>query len=265
MLDRWRFKRRIMRDPLPEVWLEWIAASVVQWRYLDDDERAQLLDDVRSLIADKYWEAANGFALTDEIKVSIAAQAALLVLGLDDDDPFRNVGAIIVHPTTVTLIGERADRIRGVVTDAPQPVLGLTQHNGPVLIAWDEAQENARHPERGHNVVYHEFAHKLDMLDGVVDGTPPLGSAAALERWAEVCRAEFQALRDRAEPDPLLDDYAATNVGEFFAVVTEVFFDRPGALEHAKPELYAVLRDFYRQDPAARIRRAYPEDHRLDD
>ena len=100
-------------------------------------------------------------------------------------------------------------------------------------------------------MVLHEFAHKMDMLDGVVDGTPLLPNQAALDRWVAVCAAEFELLR-RGEAGPLLDDYGATDPGEFFAVVTEVFFDRPVDLRDGKPQLYEVLAGFYRQDPAAR-------------
>ena len=119
-----------------------------------------------------------------------------------------------------------------------------------MIIAWDAARADARHPERGHNVVFHEFAHKLDMLDDLVDGTPPLAPDAR-ERWIEVCTAEYELLRSGTD-DSLLSDYAAVDPGEFFAVVTEVFFDLPGELRAAKPDLYSVLRDFYRQDPAQR-------------
>ena len=112
----------------------------------------------------------------------------------------------------------------------------------------------ARHPERGHNVVYHEFAHKLDMLDGVIDGTPPLERQEELDRWVEVCTAEYEALRNGTD-DGFLDGYASVDPAEFFAVATEAFFDLPVQLEAAKPDLYAVLRDFYRQDPA-RVARA---------
>jgi Mlc titration factor MtfA (ptsG expression regulator) len=103
-------------------------------------------------------------------------------------------------------------------------------------------------------VVLHEFAHKLDMLDGMVDGTPPLLDGAARRRWIAVCTAEYDLLR-AGEGGDLLRGYAAVNPGEFFAVATEVFFDRPGELQSQKPALYDVMRAFYRQDPAARARR----------
>ena len=154
----------------------------------------------------------------------------------------------------MTLAGEHAGPAVGTIAQRSLSVLGLTvPDRGPVVIAWDEAQMNARHPEHGHNVVFHEFAHKLDMLDGAADGVPPLADAEARERWIDVCTARTSA-SSRVRSTRLLDPYAGVSRSEFFAVVTEVFFDRPVELEDAKPDLYDVLRGFYRQDPAARIR-----------
>ena len=147
------------------------------------------------------------------------------MLGLGYDS-YRGVRTIIVHPTTMTLTGERGGPIEGTVSDGPLPVLGVAHYDGPVIIAWDSARAGARHPERGHNVVYHEFAHKLDMLDGVIDGTPPLARQEELDRWVAVCTAEYEALRDGTD-DGFLDGYASVNPAEFFAVATEAFFDLP--------------------------------------
>lgn len=227
---------------------------MVHWSRLDASEQARLESITLDLLTRPRWEAARGFALTDEIRVVIAAQAALLALGLPGN-PYRDIGPIIVHPSTVVLPGTRRGPVAGTVEDGPFHVLGQTQHRGPVIIAWDAARAGARHPERGHNVVYHEFAHHLDMLDGLVDGTPPLADEATVARWVEVCTHEYEALR-RGTRESLLDPYGAQSPGEFFAVATEVFFDRPLDLEARHPELYDVLRGFYRQDPAARARRA---------
>lgn len=237
-----------------EEWRQLLDRRMVHWRLLDDTERTRLEADTVFLLDHKRWEAARGFELTTEIRVLIAAQASLLLLGLHRD-AYRKVRTILVHRTTQVLTGPRPGPAPGVVADGPLPVLGHTNDHGPVVIAWDAARADARHPERGHNVVYHEFAHQLDLLDGMVDGTPPLGDRTKLERWVRVCTAEYEALR-RGERDPLLRDYAGVNVGEFFAVATEVFFDRPVALEQRKPDLYEVLASFYHQDPAARERRA---------
>jgi Mlc titration factor MtfA (ptsG expression regulator) len=244
----WPLRRR--RRGLPDDWRDLTAASVAHWAVLDDGERDRL-GGLMAQILDRRWEAANGFALTDEIRVVVAAQAALLILGLDIDC-YRDVTAVVVHPTTVTLRGERAGPARGVVTDAPLPIAGQAQaRRGPVVIAWDAARAGARHPDRGYNVVLHEFAHKLDMLDGTVDGTPPLPDRAARQRWIDVCTAAYERLR-AGDAGDVLRPYAGVNPGEFFAVATEVFFDRPVALQADSPDLYGVLRDFYRQDPAAR-------------
>ena len=119
-----------------------------------------------------------------------------------------------------------------------------------MVLSWNAARRGARFPDRGENVVYHEFAHQLDMLDGITDGTPPLGDETARRRWVEVCTAAYDGVR--AEGSPVLRPYAGTNPAEFFAVATEVFFNRPVDLREHEPALYAELRNFYHQDPAAR-------------
>ncbi len=227
------------------------------WRLLSRGERDTMEDLIRLLLVEKKWEAARGFELTEEIRLLISAEAALLILALDYDY-YRPVGSIIVHPTTAVIRGQKATGVSGVVTDSPMPVLGEAVQNGPVLIAWDAAHREARHPQRGHNVVYHEFAHKLDMANGEIDGTPPLPDRRLRHRWVEVCTREYQAVRE-GRSGHLLDPYAGINPGEFFAVATEVFFDRPVEMEHYKSDLYEVLQGFYRQDPAARERSARAE------
>jgi MtfA peptidase len=240
------------RDPLPESWEAVTARALDHWRYLDDDERARLRDLMAWLLGRKRWEAAQGFGLTDEMRVVIAAQASLLILGLDVDC-YRDVTSIIVHPTTMMSRQVRPGPARGVYTDDPFPIIGEAHdRRGPVLIAWDAARADARHPHRGRNVVIHEFAHKLDMLDNIINGTPPLPDREARQRWIDVCTREYRLLR-AGEGGHLVDLYAATNPGEFFAVVSETFFSLPAELAEEKPDLYAVLSEYFRQDPAARV------------
>ncbi|HET9728077.1 MAG TPA: M90 family metallopeptidase [Acidimicrobiia bacterium] len=257
---RWPFARgKREPEPFPDEWRAVIARNVSHWRLLEGEERLRLEDLTWSLIDDKRWEAARGFELTDEIKVTIGAQATLLTLGFGDDAYFLydDVTTIIVHPSTMNFEHERVGPARGTRTREQLPLLGEAIYRGPVIIAWDAALEGARHPERGHNVVYHEFAHRLDMLDGTVNGTPPLATAGQIADWVTVCTAEFEAVRDGTSGE-LLDAYAGTNPAEFFAVVTEVFFDQPLELEAHKPALYRVLKEFYRQDTAVRARRDRP-------
>jgi Mlc titration factor MtfA (ptsG expression regulator) len=166
-----------------------------------------------------------------------------------------------VYPSTVVRRGLHGSAVLpGAVTEAPLPLLGEARLHGPVVIVWDRALAQARHPERGHNVVYHEFAHKIDMADGTADGTPPGRDPSSYRRWVEVLTSEFAELRLRAEQgrSSVLDSYGATNRAEFFAVATEAFFDLPVELQRQHSDLYTVLAEFYRQDPAARVRRCAP-------
>ena len=247
-----RFLRRRPPAGLPDNWIEIVERGVAHWALLDDGERERLGELMEAIIEEKRWEAARGFALTDEVRTVIAAQAALLILGLDFDW-YRAVQAIVIHPSDIVSY-EPMSGPAGTMEDGPFTLLGLADHRtGPVLIAWDAAKANARHPAWGRDVVLHEFAHKLDMLDDIINGTPPLHHSEDGPRWHEVCTREFELLQE-GEGWPLRD-YGATDPGEFFAVATEAFFNLPLQLEEAKPELYAVLRDFYRQDPADRVRR----------
>jgi hypothetical protein len=246
---RGRERRARLEAGFTDEWRELCARRFRWWRALSDDERSRLEDRALALVVGADWEAANGFEVTDEMIVTIAAQAALLVLELPEDS-YRDVHSVIVHPTTVLLEGEHS-QVDGLVSDDPMPIDGQAEYHGPVLLAWDEVLDEARHPGHGHNVVFHEFAHKLDMLDGTIDGTPPLTDPAAVARWVEVCTRVFDEVAE-GRGGHVLSPYAGVNAAEFFAVATEVFFDHPRGLRHEHPDLYAVLADFYRQDPVAR-------------
>ena len=256
---RWlreRRRQKILAEPFPAEWGGYIARNVAHYRWLDDREQRQLCDLVQVFVAEKHWEGCGGLSLTDEIRVTIAAQACLLVLELPHD-LYRKVQSILVYPSTVVVPprNPNAFEIPTAPIEGPLPILGEAQLRGPVILVWDAVKRAGRHPETGHNVVYHEFAHKLDMLDGRADGTPPLHGRAEYQRWSDVCSREYLALRDRAEQGKpgLLDAYGATREAEFFAVATELFFDRPVDLRTRHPDLYEVLQAFYRQDPAARV------------
>ena len=250
----WSKRGRTERG-LPEGAEAILDRRVAHWRRLDDDERAHLLDDMDWLLRTKRWEAAAGFTLDDEVRTVLAAQAAVLLLGLERDQ-FQLVTTFVVHPTTTHTIGERPGHIEGTYTDDPMDIDGLAEDvRGPVLIAWDAAADAARHPSRGYDVVVHELAHKLDMLDGLVDGTPLLPPGPARDRWIDVCTEVFDAMGEDDESRPPLDPYGAEDVGEFFAVATEAFVCHPVELQADEPDLYEILRDFYGQDPAERARR----------
>jgi Mlc titration factor MtfA (ptsG expression regulator) len=241
---------RFRRPGLPENGAEVVERHLDVWQLLDDEERRRLLVGTDQLLSRKRWEAAQGFTLNQTARVVIAAQAALLVLNLDPEH-YRLVSGIVVHPSTLTTTGERPGPVQGTATDDPLSVLGLAQGGrGPVVLAWDQALAGAHRSVRGHNVVLHEFAHKLDMLDGTVDGTPLLPRDVR-DDWVRICTEVYNDLV-AGRPRPPMRWYGATNPGEFFAVATEVFFEQSIELRNAEPDLYDVLARFYRQDPAAR-------------
>jgi Mlc titration factor MtfA (ptsG expression regulator) len=247
---RSRQRRARLEAGFTDEWRRLCARRFRWWPALSAEERARLEGRTLDLVVGFEWEAAHGFELTDEMIVTIAAQAALLALELPGDC-YRQVRGVIVHPHAVVLHGEHS-QVEGIVSDDPTPVDGQAEYGGPVLLAWDEVLDEARHPGTGHNVVFHEFAHQLDMLDGVVDGTPPLGDPARARRWVEVCTRVYEQVVE-GRGGSALDPYAGVNPGEFFAVATETFFDAPHDLAAEHPDLYDVLRDFYRQDPATRL------------
>lgn len=225
---------------------------------LDDAERTELHAMIQVFLEEKYWEGCGGLELTDEIRVTISAQACLLQLCLPHDY-YRNVQTILVYPSTVVIPEQTIGvfEIANTPISGPMPILGQAHAQGPVILVWDETLRNSRHPEQGHNLVYHEFAHKLDMLDGVMDGTPQIADRNLFSQWVAVCSTEYLRLRLLVEEgsETFLDSYGAANEAEFFAVATEEFFDRPLALLKHAPELYRVLSAFFRQDPAARLGR----------
>ena len=255
MLFDWLFhplrnlaRRRLLREPFPDAWLP-IVNRLPFYRGLDEPGRQRVRNILRVLIAEKTWEGCGGLELTDEIKVTIAAQASLLLINVEHRY-YRDVHSILVYPSAYKTMPQ-ADAA-GVVRGG-QANLGEAWQRGPVILSWDAARGGALDPKDGHNLVLHEFAHKLDMLDGRADGTPPLRDRARYQAWIKIMTAEFKTLRGAAERGraTLLDHYGATNPAEFFAVTTECFFEKSEKLADRHPSLYAALRDFYQQDPVA--------------
>lgn len=261
MLFSWLTRRRrahILESGFPAVWEAIVARNVSHWALLDEGERARLRDLVQVFVAEKHWEGCGGLEMTDEVRVTVAAEACLLLLGRDHD-LFDDVESILVYPSTVVAAERQQGMFErgGAVIEESEALLGQALKGGAVILVWDAVKRGARDPDDGRNVVFHEFAHKIDMLDGPVDGTPPLPDGASRRTWAVVCSEVFLALKDH---DPkvqrVIDPYGARNEAEFFAVATESFFERPVALQEALPELYELLAGYYRQDTAARERRA---------
>ncbi len=250
----WSKKRRrakILAKPFPDEWRRVLAKNVALYRFLSEEESAKLHGHLRLFMTEHEWEGCGGQTITDEIKVTISAQACLLTLGRDADE-YRMVRAILVYPAAYFAPVEEADEA-GIMAVDDEGREGEAWPQGMVVLSWRDARHDARRRD-GRNLVLHEFAHQLDMGDGVVNGTPALYDADLFGRWKLVMTREFEALKERASKNQkgVLDAYGAEDEGEFFAVATEAFFERPVDLRHQHPELYGLFKDYYRQDPAAR-------------
>lgn len=251
-----RHRSRFSDRSFPETWRRILQVRLPAWGTLDAGERSRLEDLIHEFVTDKLWEGAAGLEPTEEIEVTISAHACLLILELDLAH-FRDVTSIIVYPTTTTRRGERAVG-GGVFTQTPSHLLGEARLHGPVMVAWDAVVATSRLAP-GRNLVQHEFAHKLDMLDGFADGIPPIHDRLLRDEFADVTMRAYEDLTTGIGP-LFLDLYATTNRVEFFAVATEAFFNRPVRLRQDRQDLYEVLRSYYRQEPAARASRASLDD-----
>ncbi len=228
-----------------------VARVVPGWRYLSPSEQDILLHHTDRLLGTFRWEAAKGFELTDAMCVHVAAQAALPVMSIGRDF-YRRVGTVIVRPKSVRRTRVSDGPVPGVVEESSMVLAGeAADGDGPVVLAWDSVVSDTRHPARALNVVIHEFAHKIDLVDHIFDGTPAFADEEARLRWIEVCNEAFDRLRSASGPSGL-NSYAATNPAEFFAVATETFFTTPVELSETEPDLYRELHGFFRQDPAGR-------------
>lgn len=245
-------RRKILANAFPRSWHDIIRDNVVHDRHLTIEQQQRLRRLVQIFVTEKNWEGCGGLTLTDEIKVIIAAQACLLVVGMVDDILFDHVLSILVYPTGYVAQGTHLSRA-GLVLEGGQPRLGEAWWRGPVILSWSDAKAGGLMETPGHNLVLHEFAHQLDMLNGrMCDGTPELPTAEHFNRWISVLGPEFERLAETCQHGHrgFIDCYGATNPAEFFAVVTETFFERPAAFRFHHEEAYSVLKDFYRMDPA---------------
>ncbi len=247
MFFAWRKKRRrkrILAHPPARDWYQTLDAAVPWYRGWDDTLRQKLLDNTRIFIAEKSWEGCDGLKLTEEMQMVIAAQAAMMLVGIDEYF-FDAVRTILVYPASFRRETQHGLIVRNDV------LIGEAWHRGPIVLSWADVA----HSYSGRNVVVHELAHHLDGLDGDMSGNPILANAAEQEQWESVARAGFEQLQaDLAAGHPaLLDSYAATNRAEYFAVACEAFFETPVEFKHYQPELYHCLTQLFNADPACWI------------
>ena len=247
-----RRRERLKRRPFSPAWQVIIARNMPYWRLLSDDERREMRGHIQILLHEKPFEGCGGLELTDEIRVTIAAQACLLLLNRETDY-YPKLSSILVYPERYVV--EATRRLPdGTMVEGDEVRSGESWQRGAVVLSWDDARHGAVNIHDGQNVVLHEFAHQLDAESGAMEGAPLLANKAACDDWARVLGGEYRRLVDdlkRGRPT-FLRPYGAQSPAEFFAVATESFFEQPLAFKRRHPELYGQLAAFYNQDPAAR-------------
>ena len=239
-------RKKLLSSPVPPNWLPILKKTLPMIERLSDEHKTQLFGYMQLFLSEKSFEGCGGLELTEEIKVTIAAQACMLLLGREHK-VYPKLKTILVYPHSYKS-GEKG-MFGGDNGEGAR--LGESWDCGVVVLSWDSVKGGARNFEDGHNVTFHEFAHQLDQEDGEADGAPILEERSAYATWAHVFNHEYEALVDltRRGKKDTMDRYGATNPAEFFAVATETFFEKPRQLKSNHPELYEELHDYYKVDP----------------
>lgn len=251
-LKHWR-RERLRRQPFPAAWRDILRRRVPYVRALPAHLQLQLKQHILVFLAEKPFIGCGGLVITDEIRVTVAAQACLLILNRPTDY-YPALRQILVYPSAFVVDEIGADQA-GVLQEHRRVLAGQSWSQGQVILSWDDVLEGAAVPNDAQNVVIHEFAHQLDQETGQANGAPNLPGRQRYERWSRVMSQAFndlQASQQHAQVGdvpPLFDPYGATDPAEFFAVVSETFFEQPAEVARQYPQLYAQLRDFYRIDP----------------
>lgn len=246
---RQRRRRSLLAAPMPDDWLNILKQNIPLYSLLPATLRQQLHGHIQVFLHDKQFIGCAGLQMTDEIRLTIAAQACMLLLNRKTDY-YPTLSTILVYPDTYVADEVVSDGL--VITRQKKARMGESWHRGPVVLSWDDVRHGTRDAGDGDNVVLHEFAHQLDQENPQSDGAPLLEQRSQYTAWARVLSREYTELQRLSEHHrkSLINSYGASNPAEFFAVITESFFEQPEIMKQQKPELYAELSLFYQLDPA---------------
>ena len=249
VFTKWR-RQRVSKKAFPDPWLKIIEENVPFYKNLPVEDKKELQQHVLIFMSEKHFEGCGGLKITDEIRVTIAAQACILLLHRKTDY-YPGLSSILVYPQAY-FARMTEHQPNGVVTEGYDLRSGESWHRGSVVLSWDDVRGAAANIHDGNNVVLHEFAHQLDDSGAKGDNTPVFQNRSSYIAWARVLQKDFEKLRCEVsrQRKTFLDEYGATNLPEFFAVATEYFFEKPRELRKLHPELYQELKFFYQQDPA---------------
>ena len=255
---KWRLKRVLAR-PMPAPWRAVMLRNIPIYGRMSGQLQHQLDQRVQQFLFQKKFVGCAGLEVDDEVRLTIAGQACLLLLNRPSR-VYPELHTVLVYPTAFMVPRKHVDDA-GVVTEARQDLLGESWGDGRVILAWDHVQGGAADWTDGHNVVLHEFAHQLDSESGSNNGAPYLGSATNYRNWSEVLSRDFASLcTDALYRQPsVMDHYGATSPAEFFAVATETFFEKPWQMAQRHPALFAELFKYYRVDPRAWLPQPAPD------
>ncbi len=253
-----RRRRKLLAASFPDAWEDCLGQNVQHDAGLSPTQKQKLRNGVKIFVAEKHWAGCGGLEMTDEVKVTVAGQACLLLLGIEGEFCFERVKSILVYPDAFYQPSGLQSPYD--LVDEDRAASGEAWYGGPVILSWEDVLRGGRRPDDGRNLVLHEFAHQIDALDGEMGGSPPIGSRRQDRRFRDVVGREFRRLEEAVARGrrTLLDDYGATNPAEFFAVATECFFEQPVEMRHRHRELFEVLHDFYRLDPTEWVRQRSP-------
>jgi hypothetical protein len=248
-LIKWQ-RNRFKQRPFPPLWKTVIDANLPVYPCLTPSERRRLQGHIQVFLAEKQFIGCKGLQVTEEMKLTIAAAACLLLLN-EQGKYFPRLRSILIYPSTY-LVNEKTYSGNYVVEERRVARLGESWTSDQVVLAWDQIKRDTCNWRDGHNVVVHEFAHQLDQEDGFAEGVPILQRESDYSIWAIVMTREYQQLCNDVERGvkTVIDSYGATNPAEFFAVATETFFEKPHQLLRKHPALYEQLQRYYQLDPS---------------
>lgn len=241
-------RKRLFSSAFPDEWVAVLEQNVPLYRLLPEPLRSELHGKINVFLDEKRFEGCGGLEMTDEIRVTIAAQACILLLNRRTKC-YPRLLSILVYPSAY--VAKEVERAGSTEVADVQVRLGESWQHGAVVLSWDSVMGGASDVRDGHNVVLHEFAHQLDQEDGAPDGTPILEQRSRYLTWGRVLSRDYKELQEKARRGrrTVIGHYGASNPAEFFAVLTETFFEKPEQLKEKHPALYDEVKDFYKVDP----------------
>ena len=247
LFKKWRYTKA-MGQEFPESKKSILTKRLPVYQKLNTSLQNELHSLIQHFLYTKKFVGCAGLEINEEIETVIAAEACLLILNRPSTR-YQSLKWIYVYPSTFEAKRNQQDAY-GIVTEGRTKLLGVSWSNGRVILAWDSVEKGMADFDDGHNVVLHEFAHQLDQEDGAADGAPLLYTRDSYQIWAQVFSREFEELQIKLSKgkSTLIDSYGATNPAEFFAVVTELYFERPAQMRKRHPELFDVMKNYYQLD-----------------